>query len=107
MAKEHRFDLFRLSLRKRRQIDIIEALDPKTREEWLRNIFGLRTEFRHHGVDYIYVPLDPKRTYPSVVGRIGREISKSEKRMKTLKGAFLASCDRVADAIGEARSPFN
>ncbi len=30
----------------------------------------------------------------------------SEKRMKTVKAAFLASCDRVADAIGAKKTPF-
>ncbi|MDV4168226.1 hypothetical protein [Rhodovulum sp. FJ3] len=78
MGKEHRFDLFRLSLRKREQIDIFEAIDPISREEWIRNLFTQKTSFRHHGTNYVYVPLDPRHTTPYIVGRIGREVSEIE-----------------------------
>lgn len=78
MAKEHRFDLFRLSLRKRQQIDILEAIDPLSREDWIRHLFSQKTSFRHHGTDFVYIPLPPKQTAPYVVGKIGRAISEIE-----------------------------
>ncbi|SMP36037.1 hypothetical protein [Shimia sagamensis] len=78
MKKEHRFDLFRLSLRQRKQIDILDALEPKSREEWILALFSRETRFRHHGTDFVYVALDPKGTYPYIVGKIGREVSEIE-----------------------------
>ncbi|WP_170553916.1 hypothetical protein [Ruegeria atlantica] len=78
MQKEYRFDLFRLSLRQREQVDILDKIEPKSREEWIRALFSFRTEFRHHGVDYVYIPVNPNETYPLVVGKIGREISEIE-----------------------------
>ncbi|MFU1478972.1 hypothetical protein ACM25N_15175 [Roseovarius sp. C7] len=78
MPKEHRFDLFRLSLRQREQIDILEAIEPRDREQWIQFLFSQQTVFRHHGTDFVYVPLDPKKTHPYVVGKIGREVSELE-----------------------------
>ncbi|MEE3359363.1 MAG: hypothetical protein VX248_05385 [Pseudomonadota bacterium] len=78
MRKEYKFDLFRLSLRKRTQIDIEERIRPFTREEWIRLLFSQTISFRHHATDFTYVPLDPSDTSPFVVGKIGREISELE-----------------------------
>lgn len=78
MGKEHRFDLFRLSLRKRKQMDIFEAIERTGREDWIRRLFTQKTSFRHHGTDYVYVPLDPKLTAPYLVGKIGRKVSEIE-----------------------------
>lgn len=79
MARDHRFDLFRLSLRKRRQIDILDKIDEQmSREQWIRHLFSRTTEFRHHGTEFVYVPLDPIQTFPYVVGKIGRPVSEIE-----------------------------
>jgi len=78
MQREYRFDLFRLSLRQREQVDILDKIEPKSREEWIRTLFSSRTEFRHHGVDFVYIPMSPEETFPLVVGKIGRETSEIE-----------------------------
>ena len=79
MRREHRFDLFRLSLRQRAQKSIFDAIEKqRTREEWIRHLFSQTTEFRHHGTEFVYGPLNPEETKPYVVGKIGRPVSEEE-----------------------------
>lgn len=79
MQKNYRFDQFRLSLRKRRQLGIFDSLETqRNREDWIRYLFSKTTEFRHHGTNFVYIPLDPKETHPNVIGKIGRPVSEME-----------------------------
>lgn len=81
MERNHRFDLFRLSLRKRQQADISDYLeDTKTRYEWIRHIFSQQVEFRHRGSDYVYIPLQDSGGGEVVVGRLGRKVYQLENR---------------------------
>jgi hypothetical protein len=43
-------------------------------------LFSQTTEFRHHGTEFVYVPLNPTETAPYVVGKIGRPVSEVENR---------------------------
>ena len=75
MAKTVKFDLFRLSLRKREQVDIFEQLSGEIgREEWLRTLFSRQVTFRHYSVDYTFQPTDPSEAHPIIIGRIGRQV---------------------------------
>lgn len=80
MQKKHRFDLFRLSLRQREQVDMEDLIRPErsNREAWIRHLFSQRVEFRHHGTDFVYLPSEAQAGQKYVIGRIGREVSELE-----------------------------
>jgi len=69
-----RFDLFRLSLLPREQMDILNHPDP-TREEYLKKVFSASNEFEHYGTIFHYVPSD---TSNEIVGRVGRSVIMDE-----------------------------
>lgn len=67
-----RFQLFRLSLFERTQIDAFET-DPD-RESFLRRVFGSELEFGHYGHRFYYQP-DPHHSGPeALIGRLGRRV---------------------------------
>lgn len=72
-----RFDHFRLSLRQREQPDLFEEREI-TREEWLRDLFSRSVEFRHRGSDFAYVPAPDQSDEKTIVGRVGRNVLRSE-----------------------------
>lgn len=73
-----RFDLFRLSLRERRQKDLFAEIDHMTRDEWIRALFSSRVTFSHHGVDFVYVPVGEDSSGGYIFGKIGRRVSEIE-----------------------------
>ncbi|NEX45223.1 hypothetical protein G3572_03325 [Rhodobacter sp. ETT8] len=60
-----------MSLRTREQPSMFEV--PMNREGWIRHLFSSQVEFTHHGATFVYIPLDPKTTFPNIVGKIGRQ----------------------------------
>lgn len=81
MPRDHRFDLFRLSLRERIQPGLLDSLETqRSREEWIRHLFSQSTKFRHHNTNFVYIPTDPEASHPYVVGKIGRPVSEIENR---------------------------
>ena len=67
------FDLFRLSLLTRSQIDAFAPIF-STREAYLRHVFGEERVFTHYATEYHYVPVGTAGD-DSMLGRIGREVA--------------------------------
>lgn len=76
--KQFQFDLFRLSLRSRTQIDFDEYISPMSREDWIRQAFSLQVSFRHHGSEFAYVPVSVKNPGKYIFGKIGRSTESIE-----------------------------
>jgi hypothetical protein len=76
------FDLFRISLTPRAQIDFEVYRNPDgsqpTREQWLRIVFGRPIEFNVKQVMYVYTPIDAVAFATTIDGRIGRKTIKTE-----------------------------
>lgn len=78
------FELFRISMTLRKQIDFQEARsisgETPTREEWLRHIFSRPLIFpsRGNGSPFHYSPIEPLLGTNSVAGRIGRQTVEKE-----------------------------
>ncbi|SFJ28167.1 hypothetical protein SAMN02799626_01435 [Caulobacter sp. UNC279MFTsu5.1] len=76
-ALADKFQLFRISLLQRAQIDAFE--NPRlTREEFLREVFSENWEFPHYGSRFHYRP-DPSHSAREVLmGRLGRRVLTEE-----------------------------
>lgn len=76
-----RFELFRFSLLKRKQLDLEgEEFREYSREEWLRKVFSEEQPFIHHGSEFHYVPKEDKGIEKVVIGKVGRHILREENR---------------------------
>ena len=73
MAKE--FEQFHLSLIERAQVHLYEP--QRSREEWLRHIFGAQFEFAHMGNTFYWVPQTLSEEF--IVGVIERQKSQVER----------------------------
>lgn len=79
MGEEMQFELLRLSMYPRDQVDGFERKKPDgtafTREQWLRAVFQESIAFVHRGDQFHYVP-DPRLTEADgvIAGRIGRQV---------------------------------
>ncbi|MXP42533.1 hypothetical protein GRI75_12870 [Altererythrobacter soli] len=71
-----RFELFRLSLLQRQQIDAFEAR--RTREEYLRAVFLDRWVFEYYGNEFHYVPDEQQPRSDVILARIGRKLTTTE-----------------------------
>lgn len=76
-----KFELFRLTLLKRLQRDLLAEKDP-TREEYLASKFSTEIPFTYRGNEYHFIPVKSKseRKEGKIVGRIGRQLSILENR---------------------------
>ncbi len=72
-----RFELFRLSLLKREQIDMFQFQD-MSREEWLKKVFLTEIPFSHHGTEYHYSPAIDDSDENIIIGRVGRHVLREE-----------------------------
>lgn len=73
-----RFELFRLSLLLREQIDAFDPWPTRTREQYLRAVFRDRWQFEFYGSDFYYVPDEQQPRDDVILGRIGRKVTTSE-----------------------------
>lgn len=71
-----KFELFRLSLIPKPQIDAFEK--EQTREDYIRSVFGERHQFEHYGSLFHYIPVEDRDDKQEVLGRIGRQITVAE-----------------------------
>lgn len=71
-----RFELFRLSLLQRSQLDAFEVR--RTREEYLRAVFADRWSFEFYGNEFHYVPDEEQPRSDVILARIGRELITTE-----------------------------
>ncbi|WP_156653214.1 hypothetical protein [Methylobacterium sp. Leaf111] len=67
------YELFRLTLIKRRHNDLFEPFD-ETREDYIRSVFSRRIEFEHHGTAFSYIPIETDLITGAIVGKVGRQI---------------------------------
>ncbi len=72
-----KFELFRLSLLERDQIDLFES-NQATRAGWLREVFSTPTPFSHHGTEFHYAPALDDSDDNIIIGRVGRHVLREE-----------------------------
>lgn len=76
------FDLFRISMAQRQQIDMAEHRLPDgqipSREQWLRIVFARKIEFTNRGQEYYFTPIAPPVGTNAIAGRIGRQTAEVE-----------------------------
>lgn len=76
------FDLFRISLALRTQIDIAEYRDADggipTREQWLRIVFAQQIKFSSRGNLFYFEPFQAQDGTNSIFGKIGRRTIEKE-----------------------------
>jgi hypothetical protein len=76
------FELFRISLALRTQIDIAEYRNPggkiPTREEWLRIVFSDQIKFSSRGRMFYFAPNHERKDDYIILGKIGRRIVEKE-----------------------------
>lgn len=73
-----KFELFRLSLLQRQQIDAFEPR--RTRQEYIASVFLDRWKFDFYGIEFHYVPDEEQPRSDIIMGRIGRLVSSAENR---------------------------
>ncbi len=75
MKKNYRrFNLFRLSLR-RRPPDLFENLEVRlSRCDWIKRLFSERVDFQYYGKKYVYIADENQPFSDRILGRLGREI---------------------------------
>ncbi len=67
------YELFRLSLIKRPQIDMFEG-EEITREAYLTKVFQRMWDFEHFATKFHYVPISTSSDGPYILGKIGRAV---------------------------------
>ena len=76
------FDLFRISMAQRQQIDMAEyrLTDGQipSREQWLRIVFARKIEFTNRGQEFYFTPINPPMGTNAIAGRIGRQTAEVE-----------------------------
>lgn len=72
-----KFELFRLSLRKRDQLELFQN-NHTSRADHIRSLFLQKVSFRHHGTEYEYVPSATDTDEKFVYGKIGRKVHSFE-----------------------------
>ncbi|MBO1022406.1 hypothetical protein IPV08_20805 [Methylobacterium sp. SD274] len=71
------YELFRLTLIKRRHGDLFESFD-QSRQEYIESVLSRRIEFEHHTTPFSYVPLSTDLPTRTIVGKLGRAIQVPE-----------------------------
>lgn len=75
-----RFELFRLSLLRRDQIDLFDHLQNYSREEWLRKVFLEAQPFESRGSQFHFQPSQENSDELVIIGRVGRNVLREENK---------------------------
>ena len=75
----YKFDLFRLSLLPRVQLNIDNVFDT-SRETYLRGVFSKKQKFTHFKNEFHYIPVEDGGERSEIIGRIGRSVVMHENR---------------------------
>ena len=75
-----KFELFRLSLLAREQIDLVSEYNDLNREEWLRKVFLEEQSFENRGTQFHYVGSSEHSDAEIIAGRIGKNVFREENR---------------------------
>ncbi|WP_126421307.1 hypothetical protein [Asticcacaulis excentricus] len=72
------FQLFRLVLTPRRQIDLLDVHSGFTREQYLKSVFTEERKFKRRKSEFHYIPEDKALPDGAIVGKLGKPVRREE-----------------------------